>query len=214
MGTRGLVVGFDLDMTLVDTRAGIAATWDEVSRRTGVPVDSAVVVSRLGPPLAEEAAYWFPREWIPDVVGLFRAIYPTRAVEPSRLLPGAADSFAAVRDHAGQIMVVTSKLGRLAQLHLDHLGLKADVLAGNVFGGDKGAVLREHGASIYVGDHLGDVRAARVGGCVSVTVPTGPISADELRAAGADVVLDDLTRFPDWLRAHRGPGGAGGGGAV
>ena len=44
-----LVVGFDLDMTLIDTRPGIAAVWDALSAETGVHVDSADAVSRLGP---------------------------------------------------------------------------------------------------------------------------------------------------------------------
>ena len=33
-------------------------------------------------------------------------------------------------------------------------------------------------------------------------VPTGPNGAQALRAAGASVVLDDLTGFPAWLDAH------------
>jgi len=33
-------------------------------------------------------------------------------------------------------------------------------------------------------------------------VATGPISADDLKAAGADVVLADLTRFPAWLESY------------
>ena len=33
-------------------------------------------------------------------------------------------------------------------------------------------------------------------------MPTGPVSADELRRAGADVVLDDLPRFPAWLDGY------------
>lgn len=196
-----LVVGFDLDMTLVDSRPGIAAAWDAVSAKTGVPVDSALAVSRLGPPLAEEAAQWFPPERVPEVVELYRVFYPSLAIERSRLLPGAAESFDAVRDRGGRILVVTSKLGRLAEPHLDHFGLKPDVVVGDVFAEEKGVVLREHGASIYVGDHLGDVRAAHAGGALSVAVATGPISAADLRTAGADVVLDRLTEFPAWLAA-------------
>jgi phosphoglycolate phosphatase len=37
---------------------------------------------------------------------------------------------------------------------------------------------------------------------VAVSVATGPISADQLRAAGADVVLADLTGFPSWLDGY------------
>ncbi len=46
-----LVVGFDLDMTLVDSRPGIAATLRALSAETGVFIDAELVVSRLGPTL-------------------------------------------------------------------------------------------------------------------------------------------------------------------
>jgi phosphoglycolate phosphatase-like HAD superfamily hydrolase len=197
-----LVVGFDLDMTLADTRPGIAACWDAVAARTGVPIDSAAAVARLGPPLRVEAAEWFPPERVPEVVELYRSLYPAIAVAPSRLLPGAAHSFDAVRHHNGRILVVTSKQERLAKLHLDHLGLAPDVVVGDVFAEEKGEALRSHSATVYVGDHLGDVRAAKAAGALSVAVTTGPISAEDLRLAGADVVLPDLTSFPDWLTAY------------
>ena len=57
-------------------------------------------------------------------------------------------------------------------------------------------------ASVYVGDHTGDVRGARTAGAVSVAVTTGPCDEAELRAAGADVILRDLTEFPEWLRSY------------
>ncbi|MGH3663120.1 MAG: HAD family hydrolase, partial [Micromonosporaceae bacterium] len=164
-------------------------------------VDSSLAASRLGPPLAQEAAAWFPSEQVPAVVRLYRSLYPSIAIERSRLLPGARESFEAVRDRDGHILVVTSKLGRLAEAHLEHLGLKPDLVVGDVFAEEKGVVLREHAATMYVGDHLGDVRAAKVANVLAVAVATGPISAGELHAAGADVVLTGLTDFPDWL--HR-----------
>ena len=55
-------VGFDLDMTLVDTRPGIAATYRALSAQTGVYVDAEAAVSRLGPPLRHELRRWFPPE--------------------------------------------------------------------------------------------------------------------------------------------------------
>jgi uncharacterized protein len=41
-----------------------------------------------------------------------------------------------------------------------------------------------------------------VAGALSVAVPSGPVSAAELHAAGADVVLTDLHEFPAWLDEH------------
>ncbi|UFS94151.1 HAD family hydrolase [Nocardia huaxiensis] len=198
----GLVVGFDLDMTLIDSRPGIAAVWDAVAAETGVPIDSALVVSRLGPPLATEAAAWFPPDRVDEVVALYRRLYPGLAIEPTSHLPGVVDAIAAVHKAGGKVLVITAKNGPHAQLHVDHLGLEVDDLVGGVWAEEKGAVLREHGASIYVGDHLGDVRGAKFAGATAVAVTTGPYAAEELSAEGADVVLQELTEFPAWLENH------------
>jgi phosphoglycolate phosphatase-like HAD superfamily hydrolase len=47
-------------------------------------------------------------------------------------------------------------------------------------------------ATVLVGDTPLDVAAGRAGGARVVAVATGPFSADELRATGADAVLEDL----------------------
>jgi uncharacterized protein len=199
VASDALVVGFDLDMTLIDSRPGIAAVWDAVSERTGVYVDSAVVVSRLGPPLAHEAAQWFPPDQVDAVVDLYRSLYPDLAIRAATLLPGAGEAIKAVRRHDGKVLVVTAKNEPHARLHIEHLGLDVDEVIGDVWAEQKGEVLRARGATIFVGDHVGDVRGARAAGAVAVGVPTGPASAEELRAAGADAVLADLADFPSWL---------------
>jgi pyridinium-3,5-biscarboxylic acid mononucleotide sulfurtransferase len=197
-----LVVGFDLDMTLIDTRPGIAAVWEALAAETGTAIDSADAVSRLGPPLDEELARWFPAEQVAAMGDRFRALYPELAVHPVSALQGARAAIDAVHAHGGRVVVVTGKYAPNAQLHLDHLGLEIDELHGWLWGPEKAVALREHGASVYVGDHLGDIAGARAADAVSVAVPTGPICAEDLRAAGADVVLDDLSHFPAWLDEH------------
>jgi phosphoglycolate phosphatase len=194
-----LVVGFDLDMTLVDSRPGIAAAFRQLTEETGVYVDTDAAVARLGPPLREELRHWFPPHEIEAAVYTYRALYPRHAIEPSVALPGAAGAVAAVRARGGRVVVVTSKLGRLARLHLDHLGFDVDDVAGDRFGPGKEAAIREFGVRVFVGDHVADMAAARAAGVVGVGVRTGPCPADELATAGAAVVLDDLTGFPAWL---------------
>ncbi|MGZ4615688.1 MAG: ATP-dependent sacrificial sulfur transferase LarE [Actinomycetes bacterium] len=197
-----LVVGFDLDMTLIDTRPGIAAVWDALSAETGVLIDSAEAVTRLGPPLDEELGRWFPADQVGAMGDRFRALYPSLAVAPTPAFEGARAAIDAVHRHGGKVVVVTGKYEPNARLHLDHLGLEVDALHGWLWGPAKAEALLEHGASVYVGDHLGDIDGARAANALSVAVPTGPISADELRAAGADVVLEDLGGFPAWLDEH------------
>jgi phosphoglycolate phosphatase-like HAD superfamily hydrolase len=48
------------------------------------------------------------------------------------------------------------------------------------------------GSVVVIGDTPNDVKAALDNDAVSVAVATGHFSADELRAAGAHVVLPDL----------------------
>ncbi|WP_432006900.1 HAD family hydrolase [Streptomyces parvus] len=196
-----LTVGFDLDMTLVDSRPGIAAAYRVLVAETGVPIDIDLVVSRLGPPLEAELANWFPAAEVPAAAGLYRAVYPDHAIAPSTALAGARESVAAVRALGGRAIVVTAKNEPHAKLHLSHLGIEPDTVIGSLWAEAKGEALREQGAQVYVGDHTGDVRGARVAGALSVAVTTGPCDAAELRAAGADVVLADLTAFPAWLAA-------------
>lgn len=202
MTTAPLTVGFDLDMTLIDSRPGVHATMTELSRRTGVAIDADAVVSRLGPPLDEELAYWFPADRIAAAGDEYRALYPDFAIAPTPALPGAAEAFATIRERGGRVMVVTAKYGPNAALHLEHLGLVPDVLVGWHWGPKKGEALLEHGATVYVGDHIGDILGARAAGAVAVSVATGPVSAPDLAAAGADAVLADLRGFPAWLDGY------------
>ncbi len=198
---RPLTVGFDLDMTLVDSRPGIAAAYRALAAETGARIDVDLVVSRIGPPLETELAHWFPADRVPAVADRYREIYPDHAIAPSTALDGAREAVAAVRELGGRAVVVTAKHEPNAKLHLAHLGIEPDTVIGSLWAEAKGEALREQGAQVYVGDHTGDVRGARVAGALSLGVTTGPCDAAELRAAGADVVLADLTGFPAWLAA-------------
>ncbi|MEU6026694.1 HAD family hydrolase [Streptomyces tauricus] len=198
-----LTVGFDLDMTLIDSRPGIRACYQALSARTGTFIDADLAVTRLGPPLAEELVNWFPAEEVPAMADVYREMYPTHAIAPTPAMPGAREAIAAVRAAGGRAIVVTAKYEPNAKLHLGHLGIDADAVIGDLWAERKAEALREYDAGVYVGDHTGDVRGARTAGALSVAVVTGPCDEDELRAAGADVVLKDLLEFPAWLAAHR-----------
>lgn len=197
-------VGFDLDMTLLDTRPGIRATYLALSAETGTPIDADLAVTRLGPPLVHEIRNWFPEDEVERVAARYRELYRDHAFAPTVALPGAHTAVAAVRAHGGRVAVITGKYEPNARLHLEHAGLRADALVGDLWAETKGDALREHGATVYVGDHLGDIVGARRADAVAVGVATGPYGVDELLAAGADVALADLTEFPAWLAGHLG----------
>lgn len=200
--TPPLVVGFDLDMTLIDTVPGFAATLTALGAELGVEFPVEEMTRRLGPPLDALLADHLEQGAIAAAIDRFRELYVDHSILPVPAFPGAVEALAAVRAHGGRTVLVTGKYAPNAQRHVDHLGLDLDHVEGAVWGHGKGEVLRRHGATVYVGDHELDVVGARAAGAVSVSVLTGGCSREELVAAGTDVVLDDLTQFPGWLEDH------------
>jgi phosphoglycolate phosphatase-like HAD superfamily hydrolase len=194
-----LVVGFDLDMTLIDTVPGFGAVLEVLGKELGVTFPIAELTAQLGPPLETMLAPHLAPEAIAAAGDRFRELYPAYAIASVPALAGAAEALAAVRRHGGRVIVVTGKYPANARLHVDHLGLDVDVLEGWVWGIGKADVLRREGATIYVGDHVHDVEGALAAGVTSVSVLSGGCTREELLAAGTHVVLDDLLDFPSWL---------------
>ena len=189
-------VGFDLDMTLIDSQDAILASFADVAAVTGVPIDLADVTKRLGIKLEAELAHWFPPGEIDEAVRVYRAHYLTHLGPLTRLLPGAAAALAAVRASGARAVVITAKAERPARLSLDSVGLSADELIADAHGPEKAVVLKEIGAAVYVGDTPADMAAAAQAGARAVGVTTGSFTERDLRAAGAHAVLESLAGFP------------------
>jgi phosphoglycolate phosphatase len=196
-------VGFDLDMTLIDPRPGMVRAMEALDEEFALSLDAEHFAANLGPPLADVMrGYGFDEPMVERLVTHFREIYPTIVVGATEPMPGAEQALRAVREAGGRTLVITGKFEPNAGLHLKAFGWDVDRLAGDVFAAAKGEVLREEGATVYVGDHLGDIIGAKTAGAVAVGVATGPYGVDELAEAGADVALRDLTEFSTWLAQH------------
>jgi phosphoglycolate phosphatase-like HAD superfamily hydrolase len=129
------------------------------------------------------------------------------------LLPGAAEALRTVEALPGVVQTVLTGSSRPnAALKLRAFGLDRylDLAIGGFAGSDpypKGALLRAtrlkaeekyrvsftERQTVYVADSPRDVEAARMGGATSVAVASGRASSGELREAGAELVLPDLT---------------------
>lgn len=192
-------VGFDLDMTLVDSADGIVLSVQHVIAQYGIDADGDQIRSTIGLPLDQVFPRWLPDEPYDVLLAAYRAHYREHGIPLTRPMPGARDAISAVRDRGDRVLVVTAKYGAVAHLALEAANLDADEIVGDLFAEGKATALREHEAWSYVGDHPGDVRAARSAGVYSVVVPTGPTSADDLLAERPDVLLPDLGHLPGWL---------------
>src|ERR1700677_3727805 len=188
-------VGFDLDMTLIASRAAILGSFAGVAAETGVAIDPAEVDRRLGIKLEDELAHWMPPEAIEPAMLIYRRHYLRLAGPLTRLLRGAPEALAAVRAAGARAIVITAKLEATARLSLDALGLVPDAVYGGGHGPEEASALAAGGGAVYVGDTPADMAAAVTAGARPVGVATGSFTGDELRAAGAVNVLLSLRDF-------------------
>jgi phosphoglycolate phosphatase len=196
-------VGFDLDMTLINSRPAIMAAWQAVADELGVHIDLAEVDRRMGIKLEDEVAYWFPATSRADAAASYRRHYVRLAPTLTLPMAGADEALAAVRRAGERAVVVTAKHPVSVQPSLAAVGLQPDELFSHVHGPEKAAVLARLGAAVYVGDTPADMAAGRDGGAFPVGVPTGSFAPAELVAAGAQLVLDSLAEFPAWYAVFR-----------
>lgn len=197
-------VGFDLDMTLVDSRPGIAATLRALADEIGDPaLDQPEMLDLL---LRSNVDAEFALRYGADGCAhadRFRVIYVDLGVPGTALLPGAINALESVRNHGLGVIVITAKFEPNARRCLDHVGLPMTSVFGWRHGPAKAETLIEQGAIAYVGDTEADMLAAQVAGIPGLGVTTGPHTAEELIAAGAVATVDSLLQFPSWWDAFR-----------
>ena len=131
------------------------------------------------------------------------------------LMPGATDALKAVKklkDVVQSVLTGSSRPNAAVKLRAFDLDKYLDLTVGGFAGSEpypKGALLRAtrlkaeekykvsfaERATLYVADSPRDVEAAKTGGATSVAVASGRASTLELRDAGADLVLPDLTHL-------------------
>jgi phosphoglycolate phosphatase len=226
-GEIHLLVLWNIDLTLVDvvkvTRAAYAEAFATITGRPLVQLpqmagrtepevffDALALngVSLRNPDESERLLAPFGAE-LATSLAVRRDLLTTEGL----LLPGAAESLAAVAGLPGVVQsVLTGSSRPNAALKLRAFGLDryVDLTVGGFAGSDpypKGTLLRvtrqraeekyhvafTERATVYVADSPRDVEAARIGGARSLAVASGRASSAELRDAGADAVLPDLT---------------------
>jgi phosphoglycolate phosphatase len=197
MGLPG-AVGFDLDMTLIDSRRAILASFAELACETATAVDLDQVDRRLGIKLADEVAFWFPPGDRAAAAQIYRKHYVRLAPELTSALPGAAEALEVVRAAGQRVVIITAKHPVSVEPSLRAAGLPVVELFTFVHGPEKAAVLSRLDAAAYVGDTPPDMAAAVEARALAVGVATGSFAAADLAGAGAGVVLDSLEQFPGW----------------
>src|ERR1039457_6312978 len=100
-------VGFDLDMTLINSRSAILASFAGVARDTATDIDLETVDRRLGIKLDEELAFWVPPGQTAAARETYRRPSLGLAEKLTTVLPGAREARAAVRSAGQRVVIIT-----------------------------------------------------------------------------------------------------------
>ncbi len=234
---RHTLLLFDIDGTLINSAGSGGRAWRTVSRRLfgdhfdfrGVNfagrLDSAIYLD-----LALHNGITDHAERADDFWAAYLDELPqelTRAADRIRACPGVCELLRQLRDEFAEHVC----LGLLTGNHtgavphkLGAIGIDHRWFAINAFGDeadDRPALtelcLRRYAAThavepdpsrvIVIGDTPHDIDCAKAHGCIAFAVATGSYTGDELAAAGADVVVEDLsdpTPLFELINSHAG----------
>jgi len=206
--------GFDLDGTLIDTAADLAAAANSMLAQLGMPtlpeadippfigagierliLQALAASARRAPTPAEQT----------QGLALFRAHYARQLYARSRVYPGVEAGLRALAAAGMPLSCVTNKAAEFTGPLLDAAGLKpyfALVLTPGCEADRKpspalllAACAQLHIAPrelLYVGDSRADILAARAAGCRTVSVSYGYNSRDVLAQLNPDAIIASL----------------------
>jgi phosphoglycolate phosphatase-like HAD superfamily hydrolase len=191
----GRSVGFDLDMTLLDTSTATAVALGAVNRRLGTRIDVDACVRAMGAPPREQLARWVPADRLDAALRALANAFLTEGLPAVRVLTGALTLLRGLSRGGGRAVVVTTRRTRIAVACLRRCGLPVAEVAGGLSAEGKANALREHRVDCYVGDHPLDMLAAVRAGVPGIGVTTGFHDAAQLSAAGAVAVVAGLAEL-------------------
>jgi len=208
------LVAIDLDGTLVDTVPDIAWCIDRTMPRFGIPPRGEALVRRwVGngvEPLVERALTGGTETlaepaMLREACGVFLDLYARHGRDRSRVYPGVREGVAALRAHGAVLACITNKPRTPAVDLLAHLALVDSFEL--VIGGDSlprrkpdpmpllhacSELRVAVGDSLFVGDSINDVQAARAAGMRVACVSYGYNHGRPISEAAPDAVVDSL----------------------
>lgn len=207
---------FDLDGTLIDSTADIAAAVNLVSDELGVPRRTTEEVrSFIGdgaPKLLARHLGTDDEELIARAYTSWRTHYERVCLERTTWFDGVPELLEAIEGRT--VAVVSNKPEAFCRRILD--GLKASHRFGAIIGGDTFAekkpspmpllgALEQIGGraqdALMIGDGHQDMRAARAAGIEAIGVLWGHTSEERLRACGATRIADTVQTLTAMLAA-------------
>ncbi|MBW2526501.1 MAG: HAD family hydrolase [Deltaproteobacteria bacterium] len=201
---------FDLDGTLVDTVGDIAAAADHVLAAHGLPTHEESFYRRAvgdgAPVLIERVVPQDRQDLVPTILAGFREYYRQHMYDSSRPYEGVEALLRELTDRSTPMAVLSNKPEPLTQAmakallpaapfiavwgHVLDRPTKPDPTAALAIAAEMAVPPAE---CLFVGDTPVDMKTARRAGMTAVGVPWGFRPVEELRASGAEFIIEQAS---------------------
>jgi phosphoglycolate phosphatase len=192
-------IGFDLDLTLIDTGEATAHALTVVTRELGLTLDLDQVLADRGPAFRDVIAGYVPAPLLTAVLRRFYRVFLAESIGLVRPIEGARETLDRLHAVGGRSVIITGRREVSARRCLEALGLRTDTLCGGVSGPAKAPAMTGHGLHAFVGDHALDMMGARIANVPGVGVLSGGHDPATLRAAGASAIVTSVAALPSWF---------------
>ena len=200
---------FDLDGTITDSALGITNSVKYALNKLNAPIPPYETLCKfIGPPLLDGFRDFcgFGAEKAQAAVKLYREYYETTGLYENAVYDGISEFLRALKKKGKTVILATSKPEKFARLILEHFDLKQyfDYAAGASMDetrNKKDAVIAyalkecnitDKSLAVMVGDRRHDIFGAKQNGISCVGVLYGFGSLEELTAAGADYIAENI----------------------
>ncbi len=197
---------FDLDGTITDPAEGITNSVAYALKSYGIEVsDKRTLYPFIGPPLYASFMkyYGFSKEQALEAVNRYREYYSVKGVFECTLYSGAQELLKSLHKAGKKLILATSKPEVFAKQILEHFQID------KYFYLVSGATLDSHRVEktdiiehaskitdifpgVMIGDREFDIFGAKATGLLAVGVTYGYGSREELEAAGADKICENI----------------------
>lgn len=208
---KGII--FDLDGTLIDSFSAIMEGFNATLPLYGRnPLTLEETKSVVGYPLAETLGELVGEEKSAEATRIFREKYREVYLEKTFTMPHAMETLHSLHRGGYLLGVATNKHGGFSRKIIDHLGLShiihtvvgegdtprskphPDILLKNLE-----SMSIAHDEAMFIGDSPVDIETGKKAGVKTVAVPTGHHTKEMLAEAGAELVVDDLSKLEEVL---------------
>ncbi len=195
-----MIVFYDLDGTLIDSKCEIVATLNESLRRCRIPLNDKTSEFKIGPHLVDliPAAFpkgYFTKEKLEEVIAVYRSIYNFSDHKMTHPYKGIDEMI--IHAPYKQYLLTNKPMGPASKIlaNFNWLSHFEAIWPSDSSTGETKITLLEKAKNLFkesiimVGDTSPDILAAKTNGVYSIGVLYGEGKKEELVSAGANLLV-------------------------